>query len=109
MSRDHKYVSTGDEYGEFVKTHVLPEIKNSDAVVTIVPEKELVDPKIATELGAAIFLDKPIFLVVLPGREIPPKLEKIADAILVLETDDPETIYAAVEVTMHEFFESMED
>jgi hypothetical protein len=49
------------------------------------------DPKAALELGAAIYLDKPILILVPPGETIPAAMRRAADLVLDdVDMDDPE-------------------
>jgi hypothetical protein len=72
----------------YQREHVLKQMVESAVVMSIVPEEP--DIKIAVELGMAIYLNKPIVLLALPGIPIPPKLERVADKIVSCDIDTEE-------------------
>lgn len=67
---------------EHVAKDLVPKVKSSSVTVSIVPHTDKVDIKYAVELGVNIILDKPILVVAEPGRQIPKKLQLVADAIV---------------------------
>lgn len=69
-------------YAEHAREELVPMIENSTVTVSVVPPDTIIDPKFALELGYMIMLDKPIIAVVSPGSKVPPKLAKVADAIV---------------------------
>lgn len=80
-----------EQWNRFVayqREHVLTKMVESACVMSIVPDE--VDIKVAVELGMAIYLDKPIILISLPGRPIPPKLERVADRVVTSDIDTEE-------------------
>lgn len=70
---------------ERVRREMFPKIAQSRICVSILDSKP--DPKLCVELGAAILFGKPLLILAIKGREVPPKLRQIADA--VVEVDDP--------------------
>jgi hypothetical protein len=75
----------GNAYVTRVRTELVPMIEGSAVGVSIVPTNpEDVDVKFAVELGLMIMMDKPICLVVQPGTEIPERLKRVADEIVML-------------------------
>lgn len=86
-------------WGHRVLDELLPMIRSSAANVSIVPDAAgLDDVKFAVELGLSIMLDKPIILAVVPGRELPDRLVRVADEIVEFDDgpDMAERIQAAV-------------
>lgn len=86
-----------------VSSELVPMLRASSATVSLVPEiAGRSNVKMAVELGMSIMLDKPIVLVVFPGRQIPPKLVQIADAIVEvgeeIDADAMKRVQAAVEL-----------
>lgn len=69
-------------HAEHFRTEVLPQIKASATVLTIVPRSKDGDIQLMLQIGAAVLLDKPIVLVVFEKREVPPRLARIADKII---------------------------
>ncbi|MBO0743602.1 MAG: hypothetical protein J2P43_01190 [Candidatus Dormibacteraeota bacterium] len=80
-------------WGRSVLDELLPTLRDSACTVSIVPDSAgLGDVKFAVELGLSIMLDKPIILAVVPGRELPDRLVRVADEIVEFDGDDPETM-----------------
>lgn len=71
-----------------VSEDLYPMLANSAMTVSIAPEEA--DVKFAVELGFSIMLDKPLVIVVPPGRTVPNRLRKIADAVVEGDFTDPE-------------------
>lgn len=69
-----------------VRENLFPKVADSAFVMSIVPDEP--DVKICLELGAAVFYNKPLVLVCFNGREIPAKLRKIADEVVMVDKDD---------------------
>jgi hypothetical protein len=77
----------GPGFGEFLRraeAEVLPKLLATEVVCSIVPGKPAGDLKFALETGLAIALGKPLILVAFDDRDIPEKLEKVADDIIVM-------------------------
>jgi len=66
-----------------VVTEMVPSLRASAVSISLVPHNEG-DVKFWVELGASIMLGKPILVVALKGRQIPPKLRLVADEIVEL-------------------------
>lgn len=77
-----------ERFVAYQREHVLTAMVESAVVMSIVPEEP--DIKIAVELGMAIYLNKPIVLLSLSGRPIPPKLERVADRVVTCDIDTEE-------------------
>lgn len=75
------------EWFALVRAHLVPKLRHSAVTVCLVPDQ--VDVKFAVELGLSIMLDKPIILLVQPGRPVPPKLALLADEIVEGPLSDP--------------------
>lgn len=73
-----------------IRHQVLPQLRGSAASITIAPDAEP-DIKIAVELGLTLLLDKPLVVVVTPGRSCPEHLRRAADLIV----DDADQAVAA--------------
>jgi hypothetical protein len=70
-------------YSDRFRTEVLPKLMDSAVFLSIGTETaEMFDVRQATELGACLYLDKPILLVVPPGRQLNPHLRRCADIVL---------------------------
>lgn len=69
------------------RREMFPKLAASDTFLSLCPEGEP-DAKFCLELGAAIMFDKPIVVVAVEGREVPPGLLRIAHH--VIEADTPE-------------------
>lgn len=77
----HEIDEALEQFTAAVRTGLLPKLEESAAVVSLVPDGDG-DIKFAVETGLAILLDKPIIAMVLPGRQIPAKLAKVADRVI---------------------------
>jgi hypothetical protein len=75
---------------EHVVDEMVPKLKSSAVVVSIVPGTAELDVKFCVELGATIMLEKPLIITVFGDRPVPPKLEALADEVVRLpEGIDP--------------------
>jgi len=70
------------DYSEGFRREVLPKILDSAMFLSIGTAVGEFDVKQATELGAALLCDKPLLLVVPPGRTISERLRRAADIVL---------------------------
>lgn len=70
------------DFEKSVVLSMLPALENSAMVATLVPRGDG-DVKWAVELGFSILRDKPILAIVPPDREIPERLRRVADEIVV--------------------------
>ena len=76
---------------------LVPKLRDSYATVSIVPDLVGIDDiKFALELGLTIMLDKPLILAVVPGRGIPARLQRAADAIIEFDEDHPQRTSVAI-------------
>lgn len=74
------------EYAEHVIKETLPQMRDSAMFMTIAPIRdEIADIKQATEIGMAIMLDKPLIVIVPPGRHMAEKLLRIADHVITAD------------------------
>jgi len=71
------------EYEKHFMEDVLPNMRTSGCVVTLLADT--IDFKLIVETGAMVLLDKPLILVTKPGTLVPPRLRKIANAVIVTE------------------------
>jgi hypothetical protein len=69
------------EYAKHVLDEIVPMMRDSAVVCSLVPEGEA-DVKFAVELGMALMLDKPIVLLVHSGVPVPARLARAADEIV---------------------------
>jgi hypothetical protein len=67
---------------EHVLTDMLPKMEDSAIVCSIMPSGEG-DVKFWVELGASIMLDKPIVIVAFENRDVPAKLRRVADEVVI--------------------------
>lgn len=75
-----------DEFVNHFRRDALAKMAGSAFVASIVPRGEF-DVKFATELGAAIMLDKPILAIVAPGATVPEKLRLVATEVVEADLD----------------------
>lgn len=68
-------------YAAHVIDELVPMIRDSAVTVSLTPDGPS-DVKFAVELGLSIMLDKPIIVVLMPGRKIPGKLVAMADRVV---------------------------
>jgi hypothetical protein len=72
-----------DEYLDRFKRDALPKIRESAYVAVVAPGEP--DAKVCLEVGAAILLDKPFFIIAEPGRAISDHLRRVADEVIVVD------------------------
>ena len=67
-----------------VLENMVPKLEESAIVAQIIPGGEHLEGDVTfwVELGASIMLDKPIIAIAVDGRDVPEKLNLIADAIV---------------------------
>jgi len=70
------------DYSESFRKHTLPKILSSAIFLSIGVEAKDLDVKMATELGAALLMDKPLLLVCPRGRQIPEALRRAAAEVI---------------------------
>lgn len=88
------------DYSEGFRHEVLPKLLDSGIFLSIGTDVGKFDVKQATELGAALLCDKPLLLVVPPGRTIGKRLRRAADIVIddfdVARPDSQERLTAAM-------------
>ena len=70
------------------ESHLRVKMSQSAMVATLVPESDP-DWKIMLETGAAIWLDKPLIVIATHDRDIPERLRRAADHIIVADPTTP--------------------
>lgn len=75
-------------YARRFREKVLPDIASSVHVMVLSPEEP--DVKVMLEIGAAILLDKPLILLVPPGRTVLPRLQRVADKVIKIDISTEE-------------------
>jgi len=90
MSDDWTNDPEWEQFVAHVREHSIRGIAGSGAIVSIVPPGENLDIKYCVELGASIMLDKPIVILVMPGRPIPERLRRVADEVVEADIDTEE-------------------
>jgi nucleoside 2-deoxyribosyltransferase len=86
-----------------VQENMVPRMQASGAVVSIQAGKT--DVKHAVELGMALLLDKPLILAVTPGVEVPERLRRAADDVIVFDMTEPEATAQRVRDAMDRIIE----
>ena len=86
-----------------VQENMVPKMQASGAVVSIQAGKT--DVKLAVELGMALLLDKPLILAVTPGVEVPERLRRAADDVIVFDMTEPEATAQRVRDAMDRIIE----
>ena len=85
---DPKARKEWDEFVQSARKEAVVKIAGSHIFLSLVPtEEHWTDVKFAVELGLSIMMDKPIIAIVMPGREIPEKLRKVADYVVEADID----------------------
>jgi hypothetical protein len=70
-------------FADVAREDLIPKVRESSSVMLIAPNAgNPLDIQFALEIGASILLDKPLVLMLPPGRTPPPKLAKVADKII---------------------------
>jgi hypothetical protein len=85
--------TTNPEWQRWVKDvrkNLVPAMRGSAYVMSLVPHDNEPDVKFAVELGMAIMMDKPIITVVEPGSKPSRHLVRVSDAILEVNPDAPD-------------------
>lgn len=96
-------MSDFDEIDDAITFGLLPKMR--DSVVSIILWPEEPDAKILLELGAAIYLDKPIIALAWNGRRVPEGITKIARHVVVLPGDfDADELDKHLQPVLVEFF-----
>jgi hypothetical protein len=75
-----------------IRKRMIPEMESSATTLMIAPDASnpSFDVQFAVQIGACVLLEKPLLVLAIAGRPMPPKLERIADRIIYVEsTDDP--------------------
>lgn len=83
-----KTVEEMREWAKKVVAHSAPHIAESENFCSIVTDGYLADPLCATQFGMALFMDKPIILIVKVGTKIPKRMEKVADGIVYFHDEN---------------------
>lgn len=78
------YLNTAEVKDFFfrVERELMPKVEQSGSLFTVFTG--MPDARQALELGAAVFLDKPIILAVVKGAKVPENLRKCAHTIIEL-------------------------
>ena len=71
-------------------------IESSEVFLSIFSKNFKENPQCALELGIAVMLGKPIFLVVTADTEVPKTLERLAEKIEYLKDDSKEEMNRAM-------------
>jgi len=99
MSSEHIFDTPEfEEWAVSVKEELFPKLRASACSVTLY--SGAFDAKIAVELGAAILLDKPIIVLASPGVEVPSKLRKVAERVMVFDMNDQKAMDELGEVLL---------
>jgi hypothetical protein len=72
---------TAKRWAKHVIDEMVPKMEQSSVAMALLPDGDG-DVKFWVELGAMICMNKPIIAVVIGDREIPPKLELVADEVV---------------------------
>lgn len=94
MSDDYNNLFTTPEwrrYAEQMVSSTVPAMKDSKLFVSMGPTGDDPDVRMATELGLALLLGKPLVFIVEPGQKLPPALVRVADKIIYGEIQHPNT------------------
>jgi len=71
-----------------MRRRLIPKMRGSETVLMLAPDlKADFDISFALQIGACILLEKPLILVIHPGKIVPPKLRTIADRIIEIDLD----------------------
>lgn len=71
--------------------NMLPKMRDSAMSLVIGCDPEDVDIKLCLEVGAAVLMDKPLLIVVPPGRKISAGLRRVATEVVELDISKPES------------------
>lgn len=77
-----------DEWVRHVRETTVKAMADSAYVAQLAPPSDAEpDIKFAVEIGPSILFDEPVIAIVPHDRTMPPKLRKVADAVIELEHD----------------------
>lgn len=76
------------EYADHALTELVPKMAQTSVVLSLIPRTRA-DIKWATEMGVAVYMDKPIIAIIEPGAKISSKIALVADYILELDMNNP--------------------
>jgi hypothetical protein len=85
------------DYSQHFRREVVPKLLDSAVFMSIGTEVGVFDVKQATEVGAALMMDKPIMIVVPKGRRIGERLRRAAD--IVIDNWEPNDPASQLEMT----------
>jgi hypothetical protein len=75
-------------WADDMRKRLIPKMEGSQSVLMLAPDlKADFDISFALQIGACILLEKPLILVIHPGKVVPPKLRTIADKIIEVNLD----------------------
>lgn len=76
------------ELAKKVVDYSKPPMEDSENFCSIVTDNYLKNPLCATQFGMAVFMDKPIILMVKTGTKLPKHIEKVADGIVYFQDEN---------------------
>ena len=79
---DHARDADDQAFIKTVNEGLVPQLRDSAFVASLVPTPEDVDAKFAVELGLSLMFDKPIIAIATDGRVIPDSVRRIAAIVL---------------------------
>lgn len=89
MNEDEPYSDEVKAFFAAAEQELGPKVRASAVGVSILTGE--IDPKIAIEIGYILLLGKPLFLVVMPGTQVPDGLVRASEAIIEGSLDGAET------------------
>lgn len=93
MSEKNMIIETSDweGYSHHVAKTLLPGLRETEVVAALYNGPDATDVKMATEIGYALLLGKPIVLIASYGTSIPDQLRQAAAAVVIGDMGDPQT------------------
>lgn len=87
-----------------IRTNMLPKMRESATVLALAPDiSQDLDLRFAIQIGACILLEKPLLVLAMKGRTLPPKLVQIADRIIYAEGPNDPKLQDEVAKFMNDF------
>jgi hypothetical protein len=76
-----------------LRKNLIPKMRGSQQILMLAPDiGNKFDIDFAVQIGATILMEKPLLLIVYPGRTVPPKLRAIADQIVEIEDGESDDV-----------------
>lgn len=108
LKSEAKELIDSKEWLEKATASTVEGVGGSTAFINIFSKGSLEESQCLLQMGAAVLMDKPIFLMVTDDTEVPKHLVKIASVIERIDKNDPASMDRAKE-SIHKFLKKVVD